>query len=131
MTGGVLQPHRTVHYLHGAAEALLDPLGDLEGCLGGDDDDVTADLALEILRRALGDQGPFVQDGQTVAALGLLHQVRRQEDGRPVPPAQLQQQLPEIVARSRIETGRRFIQQQDARPVQQPLGDLGAPHQAA
>ena len=59
-----------------------------------------------------------------VAALGLVHEMRRDEDRHAVAPRQLAQQLPEHVAGGRIDAGGRFVEDQHFRPMQAGGGEL-------
>ena len=56
----------------------------LDGALDADRDDVTGDLALQLVGRALGHDRAVVDDRQPVGQrVGLLEVVGRQEDRRP------------------------------------------------
>ena len=65
----------------------------------------------------------------TVAAIGLVHEVGRKEDGDPVVAGEIDQGAPEGVAGDRIDTRRGLVEDQDGRPMQhgdrklQPLLD--------
>ncbi len=73
-------------------------------------DHVATDLALQFLRRPQRDEVAFVHDSQPVAALGLFHQVRGDQNGNMLFIAQNLQILPQIAPRARIQSCGRFIQ---------------------
>src|SRR5271156_452347 len=74
---------------------------------------VATDFVGERLGRAERDQIAFVQNRETVAALGLLHEVSGDDDGDALLIAKNSEILPEVVARARIEAGRRLVEQQN------------------
>ena len=65
----------------------------------------------------------------TVAALGLVHEVSGEEDGDAIIAGKVDQRAPERVACHRVDARSRFIENEDRRPVQhrhrklQPLLD--------
>ena len=67
----------------------------------------------------------MVDQGQTVAAVPLLHEVGGEEDGDAAA-AQLLERAPQVAPRRRVEPGARLVEQEEARPVEERLGDLGA-----
>src|SRR6266571_7437586 len=77
------------------------------------DDDVGADRALQLLRRALSDDPAAVDDADPVRQLvGFLEVLRRQEDGHPelvVQPADLG---PDPRPARRVEPGGRLVQEE-------------------
>ena len=80
---------------------------------------------------ALLDQAPGVDHAQAVAvALGLLHQVGRDEDRRAGLFAQRRQALPHQLARAGVEAHGRLVQEQDLGAVQQRARDLQPPQHA-
>ena len=96
-----------------------------------DGDDVGADLGLELVRRAPRDDHATVDDREPVAeAVGLLEVVRRQEQ-RHALGLQPPQLLPERGARGRVDAGRGLVEEQQARPVHEPAGQVDAPAHAA
>ena len=74
-------------------------------------EDVGVDARHELARRALGHQPAFGQDGQAMAALGLVHVVRRDQDGGALI-GELEQALPEIAAALRIDGAGGLVEQQ-------------------
>ena len=93
--------------------------------------DVAADLLLQLGRRAQRDQISVTENRQPVAALGLFHQVCGHDDGHPLLIAQDLQVLPQVAPRARIEPGGRFVEQQHRWTVQQALGQFQAALHAA
>ena len=113
------------------SEALFDALRDGIRLVGFEQENVAADLALQLCRRAQGYDVAFGVDRQAVAALGLFHQVRRDQHRYMFFIAQDLQILPEIAARAGIEAGGRLVQQQHRGMMQQALGQLQATLHAA
>src|SRR5262249_15091798 len=60
-----------------------------------------------------------------MTALGLIHVMRRDEESQPLP-CQLMYLLPEIAAGLWINAGRRLIEQQQFRPMDQTGGECQA-----
>ena len=87
---------------------------------------IAADFAAQLRRRAQANNFSQVQDGQPVAAFSLFHQVRGHDDGNFFLCPQFVQVEPQVATRAGIKTGGRFIQQQHARPMHQPFGQLHA-----
>jgi hypothetical protein len=74
--------------------------------------------ALRQIRRAAGGQHlPGMHQRDAVAAGGLVHEMRRDEDGDPEPARQVAEQRPELVARQRIDAGCRLIENEQFRLV--------------
>ena len=73
-------------------------------------DHVAADFALQFRRSSQRHQVALVQDRQPVAALGLFHQVSRDQHRNMLFVAQHLQVLPQVAACSGIESSRRLIQ---------------------
>jgi len=94
-------------------------------------DDVAADHGLELRRRSLGDDLPVVDDGDAVAVLRFLHIVGRHEDRDLFALPQLRDELPDGVPRLRVQADGRLVQEQHARIVEEPPGDLKSPLHAA
>ena len=93
--------------------------------------DVGADLGLELVGRAAHDDHAAVDDREPVAEpVGLLEVVRRQEqrDALALQPPQL---VPERRARGRVDARRGLVEEQQARPVHEPAGEVDAPAHAA
>ena len=88
---------------------------------------VAADFAFQFRGRAQSNQIAFVQDGESVATLGLFHQVRGHQHGNMFFIAQHLQILPQVAARAGVESGRRLIEQQHSRMVQQALCQFDSP----
>ncbi len=94
-------------------------------------DHVAGDLALERVGRALRDDHPVVDDREPVGErVGLLEVVRRQEDGRAVL-AEGADLIPHAGARLGVEAGRRLVEEQHLRPVDDAEPDVeSTPHPA-
>src|SRR5665213_1408050 len=92
---------------------------------------VAADTPAALKERIGGEQAAFGQHGQARAAVGFLHQVRRHENGDAIALVDFAQVAPHVDAGCRIEAGAGFVEQQDARAMEQSLGDLDAPAHAA
>ena len=75
-------------------------------------------------RGADGQHPTAVHEGDAVAALGLVHEVGRDEDGDPLLAGELQQMAPEHVPRCRVHAGGRFVEDQHFGPVQAGGGQL-------
>ena len=75
------------------------------------------DLAREHLGLAFRSDAAAVEDREPVAALRLVHVVRRDEDRRPARDER-EQVLPEIAPALRIDGARRLVEQQELRLVQ-------------
>ena len=75
-------------------------------------------LPAQIVRRVEGDDFAFVQQRDPVAALGFV-QVRRADENRDALLQELREELPELAARHRIDAGRRLVEQDHARLVDQ------------
>ncbi len=86
---------------------------------------------LELRRCALGDHAPAVDDRDPVGQqVGLIQVLGGQQDGGPgrgEPP----HGIPRDHAAGEVETGRRLVQEQDARPGHQAGGQVEAPPHAA
>ena len=136
-------PH-LVHRDHDAVAAILDvgvaarerrQAFDDAGGVGRmrrhDDDLLAADSPLELGRHAPLDHLTVVDDRDLVGeAVGLL-QVLRGEQRRHAARDQLVDQVPHRVAATRIETGRRLVEEQHRRPADEAHGDVEpAPHPA-
>src|SRR5690606_19891408 len=72
-----------------------------------------------------------VDDQEAVAAVRVLHQVRRDQDGETVAVARLADVAPEVEARGRIEAGRRLVEEDEVGPVHQALREVDAALQSA
>ena len=89
---------------------------------------VAAELALEPLRSALGDDGAAFHDREVRdEPVRLLEVVRRQQDRQVLGAAQLLDLLPHRDAHLGIEAGRRLVEEEDARPVHERHRDVEAP----
>src|SRR5262249_30918803 len=81
----------------------------------------------ELSERPGGDDAPLVHDDDPVAeALRLLHVVRRIEDCLPTP-RQLADRVEYPVSRLRVHAHGGFVQEQQARGVQQAAGEVETP----
>ena len=80
----------------------------------------------QLAARALGDDPALVDDPDAVAeALRLLHVMGRVEDGHALVAERLDAGE-DGVAALRVDTDRRLVEDQQARPVEQPDGDIQA-----
>ena len=81
-------------------------------------DDLVADLALQLLRRALGDDRALADDGDLVGeAVGLLQVLRGEEDGHAQLVVEAPDLLPDRRAARGVEAGGGLVQKEDARVV--------------
>ena len=125
------ETHRDGRSRHGLLAVSLPVVGGgrgagllLSGGLGvGDEADergfqvVGVALGHQPGRSVAGQHGPRVHQRDAVAAHGLVHEVGRDEDRHPLPPREVDEQLPELVAGDRIHAGRRLVQEQHLRLV--------------
>ncbi len=108
-----------------------DVLGAVQGVLGvvrvvgRDFDDVHAGAGLQFLRRAVGDLDAPVQDRKPMAALGLVHVMRRDHDRR-AGFGEPEQVGPEVAAALGVDGARRLVEQQQFRAVQHGAGQCEA-----
>src|SRR3954454_12943526 len=79
----------------------------------------------EVLRGAGGEQAAVGDVGKAVAALGLVHVVRRDEY-RDALRRERMDLLPEIAPRLRVDAGGRLVEEQQPRPVQHAGGEREA-----
>ena len=102
-----------------AAKQRAQPL-ELVGRLGHDLDGRLADLRLQLRRRALGDDPAVVDDPDAVGEhVGLLEVLRREEDGHALLAREPPDLVPERGAALRVEAGRRLVEEEDRRVVDQ------------
>ena len=88
-------------------------------------------LAFSSVGRALGDDLPVVEHDQGVGqAVGLLEVLGGEQHGGPAAD-QLLDDLPQVVAALRVETGGRLVEEEDGRPGHQGGGQVEAPPHAA
>src|SRR5271166_3705402 len=96
-------------------EAIPNVLSEGSGVVGGvEQDDVTADLALQFRGSSESYQIPFVHDRQAVAALSFFHEVGGDQYGNMLFVAKNLQILPKVAAGARIKASRRFVEKQNA-----------------
>ena len=126
-----LEAHLMIEHRRVQAKALFNALRQRLGVVGLQQNHVAADFALQFRRRAQRDDVAFGVDRQAIAALGLFHQVSGDQHGHAFFVAQNLQVLPQVAARAGIETGRRLIQQQHRRMMQQTLRQFQPPLHAA
>src|SRR5579875_2433086 len=70
-------------------------------------------LPFQFVGGALGDNPPLVEDGDPVAeSLGLVEVMSREDHGRVMLGADPQDELLDFSLRARIQTGRRFVEEQ-------------------
>ena len=100
-----------------AVLALRLPVHRLEGGHEGAFQAVAAGLCDQGGWRVAGQHGTGVHQRDAVAAFAFVHEVGGDEDGHPVLPGQVHQQIPEAVARPRVHTGGGLIQDQQLRFV--------------
>ena len=86
---------------------------------GIEQNDVAADFTFQFAGSSESHQLSFVEDGQTVAALRLFHQVRGYNHGDFFFVPQNLEVLPQVAARAGIKTRCRFIEQKNSRMVEQ------------
>ena len=78
---------------------------------GIEQDDVAADFAFQFCGSAESHQISLIHDGKAVAAFGLFHQMRRDQNGNVLLVAQDLQILPEIAPGTGIKPRGRLVQQ--------------------
>jgi hypothetical protein len=84
-------------------------------------------LLLQFLRRSLGDDATVVDDGDAMGhAIGFVHVMRRQEDGRLLCLIQVLDVRPQLVPGLRIKSKRGLIEKQNLGRVQEAPGDFQA-----
>ena len=94
-------------------------------------EDLAADAVLELVAGPFRDHAAVVDHGDLVRELiRLLEVLRRQQDRRPVA-AQVADDLPDLVATPRIETGRRLVEEEHARLREQAGREVEPPSHAA
>ena len=85
---------------------------------------LATDLPLELVRRALGDHEPLVDDGDAIAqAIGLVQVLGREENRRPLGHEALDE-LPEAESAPGIEAGRRLVEKEHGRPRNKRAGEV-------
>lgn len=88
--------------------------------------DVAADLAGQRFRRAERYQIAFIQDGETIAALGFFHQVSGDNHGDMLLIPENRQILPKVAPGAGIEARRGLVEQQYFRMMEQAFGEFDA-----
>ena len=83
-----------------------------------------AALLDELLGRVDGEHPASMHQRNTIAALGLVHEVGREEDGDPLVAGEVDQRAPESVPRNRIDPRGWLVENEYARPVQHGHGKL-------
>ena len=71
----------------------------------------SVELRHQFRRRAVGDQHAVVEDREAMAALGFVHEMRRDED-RGARIGEFEELLPEVATRFGIDRARRFVEEQ-------------------
>ena len=116
----LVEPHRELSVAERVAEPV-EQRGDPRAVVLPLRDRVDArppDLRLEGGRRALRHDAPVVDDPDPVGEhVGLLEVLRREEDGDAVLARQPRDLVPEGRPRLRVETGRRLVEEEHARAV--------------
>ena len=87
-------------------------------------------LLLDLVRSAVGDDPALAHQQQPVAALGLVHHVARDEDGRAAL-REVVEERPEVLAQDRVEPDRGLVEHQQVGLSQQGHGQAGAAALAA
>jgi hypothetical protein len=80
-------------------------------------DDTIGQIRQQPARRTRGDQAPAVEDGQLVTALGLVHEVRRDQDRDPAL-GEIEERLPEVAPALRIDGAGRLVEHEQLGLVQ-------------
>ena len=92
---------------------------------------LAADLGLELVRGALGDHLAVVDHHDLVGEpVGLVEVLRREQHGRALPHAALDR-LPQREPAARVQAGRRLVEEQHRRAVDQRGGEVEPPAHAA
>src|SRR6266851_1479752 len=95
------------------------------GAIVAVDDDILLDqLRLDLTRRAERHDPTLVDDADVVGLLGLLEVMRGEEDRRARLSADRREVLPERAAARDVETGRRLVEEQHLRTMEQAAHDL-------
>ena len=93
---------------------------------GFQEDYIAADFSGERFGCAESDEVALVQDGEAIAALGFFHEMGSDDDGDALLVAEDSEVLPEVAAGAGIETGGRFIEEQDLGMVEQTFREFDA-----
>ena len=80
---------------------------------------------------AMGEDAPLVQHHHVIAGIDLVDEMGRPQHTQAILAAQAMHVIENGLPGADIDADRRFVQQQEARPVQQRAGDLDPPHLAA
>ena len=83
-----------------------------------------AEVALQLVRRPLGDHLAAVDDHHPVAGLRLLEIVGGEEERRPFLARQPLEEAPDAAAIDRVEAERRLVEEEDRRPVEDAAGKV-------
>src|SRR6266550_5671955 len=117
-----------LHLERGAAARRVAEPGELVAerrTVGRVDEDVLLDeIALDVVGRTERHDLALVDDADAVRFLCLLEVVGGQEDRRPARPPHLAEVLPERATSRNIEAGRRLVEKEDLRVVQEAAHDL-------
>ena len=73
----------------------------------------------QLLRRPDRENPTAMHQRNAVAAIGLVHEVGRQEDGDPIIAGEIDQRAPEGIAGDRVDTRGGFVENEHRRSVQQ------------
>ena len=92
---------------------------------------LTAVPLLQLIGRALRRDQAVVDDHDVIGVCGLLHVVRGQEDGHVLLLLKPPHRFPDALAGLRVEAGRRLVEEEDLRRVQQGTGNVRAAALAA
>src|ERR1700682_3568291 len=127
MTVLTLEADLTIEHLCIYLEARTNFFGESFGISSVEQNYVSPNFVFEFRRSAKSHQFTFIQDGQTIAMLSFFHEMSGHDHGDFFFVAQGLQILPEIAARSGIESGGRFIKKQDRGVMEQTLGQFQPP----
>ena len=96
----------------------LGPERDLEEAAG--------ERALQLGRAARGDEPAVEDEGEAVALLGLVHVVRRDEDGHAALGRELVDEVPEEAPALRVDAAGRLVEEEELRLVEERRGERDA-----
>ena len=79
-------------------------------------------LRTSALRRVRDEDAAFVEEGDRAAAGGLVHVGRREQDRRAAR-VEVQEEAPELPPRNGVDAGRRLVEEEDLRLVEEVAGE--------
>ena len=105
--------------------------GDVGAVVDDDLDALAADLRLQLVGGAAGDDPAVVDDGDAVGQLvGLFQVLGGEQEGRALAHP-VADDLPHAEPAARVEPGRRLVEEEQARPADQGAGEVEAAAHAA